>query len=183
MSLLFFALIESRHPILRARRSRFCAKLRYVGVFYWGGGRSSCCVIYIYSVRSTFKKFDFCIDFYNSSLCNADMETVQSIYARLKSADNKILWAFAQELYAANKKLDKVKEKTKPVKESIIDLKDKEGLRTTVLEHLFAESAKGNAQASDKLARIAGLGEDKQDIIIEVVNYKPQKAKKSKPMK
>jgi len=111
------------------------------------------------------------------------METAQSIYSRLKSADNKILWAFAQELYAANKKLDKVKEKTKTVKESIINLKDKEGLRTTVLEHLFAESAKGNAQASDKLARIAGLAEDKQDIIIEVVNYKPQKAKKSKPKK
>ena len=59
-----------------------------------------------------------------------------------------------------------------------VDLKDKEGLRTTVLEHLFAESAKGNAQASDKLARLAGLGEETQDIIIEIVDYKPKKGKK-----
>ena len=112
------------------------------------------------------------------------METVESIFSRLQSADNKVLWAFAKELHSANKSIVKLKEKTfkpkektKPIKESIIDLKDKEGLRTTVLEHLFAESAKGNAQASDKLARIAGLGEDKQDIIIEVVNYNPQKGK------
>jgi hypothetical protein len=42
---------------------------------------------------------------------------------------------------------------------------------------IYAESSKGNAQASDKLARLAGLGEETQDIIIEVVNYKPQKVK------
>jgi hypothetical protein len=107
------------------------------------------------------------------------METTQSIFSRLQSADNKVLWAFAQELYAANKKVTKLEsaknKESKAKKESIIDLNDKEGLRTTVLEHLFAESAKGNAQASDKLARLAGLGEETQDIIIEVVNYNPKK--------
>jgi hypothetical protein len=40
-----------------------------------------------------------------------------------------------------------------------------------VLQHLFQESEKGNAQASDKLARLAGLSESAQDIVIEVVSY------------
>mgnify|MGYP003129754183 CR=1 FL=1 len=39
------------------------------------------------------------------------METAQSIYTRLKEADNKVLWAFAQELHTANNKLDKVTKK------------------------------------------------------------------------
>ena len=98
------------------------------------------------------------------------MDTAQSIYTRLKEADNKVLWAFAQELYTANNKLEKASKEKKVSK--VVDLNDKEGLRNTVLEHLFAESARGNAQASDKLARLAGLGEQEQDIIIEVVNYK-----------
>ena len=98
------------------------------------------------------------------------MDTAQSIYSRLKSADNKVLWAFAQELYTANNRLEKTSKQLKERKKKI-DLNDKEGLRNTVLEHLFAESAKGNAQASDKLARLAGLGEQEQDFIIEIVNY------------
>lgn len=111
------------------------------------------------------------------------MDTAQSIYARLKEGDNKKLWAFAQELHAANNKLEKISKKLKQ-KDKAINLDDKESLRQSVLEHLYAESSKGNAQASDKLARLAGLGEETQDIIIEVVNYKPQKArKKSKPTK
>jgi hypothetical protein len=113
------------------------------------------------------------------------METTQSVFSRLKSADNKQLWAFAQELVAANKKverLEKVKTpKEKPItKPTIIDLEDKEGLRQKVLEHLFVESGKGNAQASDKLARLAGLGEETQDIIIEIVNYDPPKKVRKK---
>ena len=106
------------------------------------------------------------------------MDTAEAIYARLQDADNKQKWAFAQELHAANKKLTKIESKLKSKVQGSVDLKDKEGLRTTVLEHLFAESAKGNAQASDKLARLAGLGEETQDIIIEVVDYKPKKGKK-----
>tara|TARA_R100001082_G_C4340862_1_gene150078 strand:- start:662 stop:1006 length:345 start_codon:yes stop_codon:yes gene_type:complete len=107
------------------------------------------------------------------------METAQSIYTRLKEADNKVLWAFAQELHTANNKLDKVTKKLKQ-RATNVDLDDKEGLRQSVLEHLYEESSKGNAQASDKLARLAGLGEETQDIIIEVVNYNPPPKKKGK---
>jgi hypothetical protein len=39
------------------------------------------------------------------------------------------------------------------------------------MEHLFDQSAKGNAQASDKLAKLAGLTEDTADIVIESVNF------------
>lgn len=114
------------------------------------------------------------------------METTQAIYSRLQSADNKQLWAFAQELNSANKRADKAEAKAKKAtKQSNIDLNNKENLRQSVLEHLYAESSKGNAQASDKLARLAGLGEETQDIIIEIVNYDPPKKvrKKSKPTK
>ena len=113
------------------------------------------------------------------------METAQSIYTRLKEADNKVLWSFAQELSLAQKKVDKVEKKLKKTKSATINLDDKEGLRQSVLEHLYAESSKGNAQASDKLARLAGLGEETQDIVIEVVNYSPKKvrSKKSKQTK
>lgn len=100
------------------------------------------------------------------------MNDTQSIYDSLKQADNKQLWVIAKELAESRKK------NLKPKEDSIaIDLDDKEGLRQRVMEHLFAESKKGNAQASDKLARIAGLGETEQDIVIEIVNYNPPKKK------
>lgn len=88
----------------------------------------------------------------------------QSIYADLQSDDNKKLWAYAQELAEFRRKSEKVKNAN-------IDLSDKEGLRDTVMEHLFDQSAKGNAQASDKLAKLAGLTEDTADIVIESVNF------------
>ena len=106
--------------------------------------------------------------------------TSQEIYARLQEAegDNKKLWALSQEFEAVYRKLSKTE---KQVKESAsLDLNDKEALRQSVLEHLFTESERGNAQASDKLARLAGLGEEKQDIIIEVVNYNPKKKARKK---
>jgi hypothetical protein len=40
------------------------------------------------------------------------------------------------------------------------------------LQHLYQESSKGNAQASDKLAKIAGLSESSQDITIEIISFK-----------
>jgi hypothetical protein len=86
--------------------------------------------------------------------------------------DNKKLWALSQEFESLYRKLSKAQDKVKEVSESGLDLDDKEGLRKAVLEHLFTESERGNAQASDKLAKLAGLGEEKQDIIIEVVQYK-----------
>lgn len=104
--------------------------------------------------------------------------TSQEIYARLQesSGDNKKLWALSQEFEALYRKLSKAEEQVKAVTTSAIDLEDKDGLRKAVLEHLFTESERGNAQASDKLAKLAGLGEEKQDIIIEVVNYSDSKA-------
>tara|TARA_R100001509_G_scaffold134239_1_gene87802 strand:- start:29 stop:379 length:351 start_codon:yes stop_codon:yes gene_type:complete len=111
------------------------------------------------------------------------MDDAQSIYSRLKGADNSQLWAIAQEVASTYKKYEKLKEKNKEKKtsnKSIVDLTDKEGLRTSVLEHLFTESSKGNAQASDKLANLAGLKEATQDIIIEIVNYNPPKKVRKK---
>ena len=103
--------------------------------------------------------------------------TSQEIFARLQEADgdNKKLWALSQEFESLYRKLSKAQDKVKEASESGLDLEDKEGLRKAVLEHLFTESERGNAQASDKLAKLAGLGEEKQDIIIEVVQYKEQK--------
>ena len=103
------------------------------------------------------------------------MATSQSIFAHLQniSNDNKKLWAYAGEISELQRKLSKL-EAASPKN---IDLENKEQLRQSVLEHLYAESSKGNAQASDKLARLAGLGEETQDIIIEVVNYNAIKKK------
>ena len=105
------------------------------------------------------------------------MESQQSIYAHLQNiaTDNKKLWSYSGKLSQLYKSELKLKEQSK---KSAIDLDNKEALRQSVLEHLYAESSKGNAQASDKLARLAGLGEETQDIIIEVVNYKQHKEKK-----
>jgi outer membrane PBP1 activator LpoA protein len=99
--------------------------------------------------------------------------TSQEIYARLQESanDNKKLWALSQEFEALYRKLSKAQEQVKIVTTASVDLEDKDGLRKAVLEHLFTESERGNAQASDKLAKLAGLGEEKQDIIIEVVDY------------
>jgi len=107
--------------------------------------------------------------------------TSQEIYARLQesSGDNKKLWALSQEFEALYRKLSKAQEEAK-VATASVNLEDKEGLRKAVLEHLFTESERGNAQASDKLAKLAGLGETEQDIIIEVVQYAPKKGRKPK---
>lgn len=110
--------------------------------------------------------------------------TSQEIYARLQesSGDNKKLWALSQEFEALYRKLSKAQEevKTANTTHSSDLLEDKEGLRKAVLEHLFTESERGNAQASDKLAKLAGLGETEQDIIIEVVQYAPKRGRKPK---
>jgi hypothetical protein len=113
--------------------------------------------------------------------------TSQEIYARLQESadDNKKLWALSQEFEALYRKLAKAEaeliEQVKIATTASVDLEDKDGLRKAVLEHLFTESERGNAQASDKLAKLAGLGEEKQDIIIEVVNYNPPKKQRRKP--
>jgi predicted nucleic acid-binding Zn-ribbon protein len=134
----------------------------------------------------TFVKFDYRLDIYkNFTFHRTQMDTPQQIYSKLQSADSKQLWAFAQEMNSVTKKLASTEKKLQKAQSRDVDLENKEELRRSVMEHLFAESAKGNAQASDKLTKIAGLGEATQDIIIEVVNYAPPKKvrKKSKPTK
>jgi outer membrane PBP1 activator LpoA protein len=111
--------------------------------------------------------------------------TSQEIYARLQESadDNKKLWALSQEFEALYRKLAKAEEQVKVVTTSAVNLEDKDGLRKAVLEHLFTESERGNAQASDKLAKLAGLGEEKQDIIIEVIDYSKAKSVNYNPPK
>ncbi len=91
--------------------------------------------------------------------------SAQTIYSELKNGDNKQLWAFANELSEFRRKKETVKDA------STVNLDDKEGLRQEVLEHLYQESSRGNAQASDKLAKLAGLTEESADIIIETVEF------------
>ena len=113
----------------------------------------------------------------------------QEIYARLQESadDNKKLWALSQEFEALYRKLAKAEaeliEQVKVATTSSVNLEDKDGLRKAVLEHLFTESERGNAQASDKLAKLAGLGEEKQDIIIEGGNYNDVKKTSTPPKK
>lgn len=106
------------------------------------------------------------------------MKTKQQIFDEIKSADNKQLFALCGE-YANQYRIAK---KEKEEREKLVEtnkggsnlqslLDDKDALRAHVLQHLFQESEKGNAQASDKLARLAGLSESAQDIVIEVVSY------------
>jgi hypothetical protein len=115
--------------------------------------------------------------------------TSQEIYARLQESadDNKKLWALSQEFEALYRKLAKAEaeliEQVKIANTASVDLEDKDGLRKAVLEHLFTESERGNAQASDKLAKLAGLGEEKQDIIIEVIDYSKAKSVNYTPPK
>ena len=88
----------------------------------------------------------------------------QTIYADLKSGDNKKLWAYAQELAEFRRKADKVKDVN-------IDFTDKESVQQQVMEHLLQQTANGNAASAKELARLLGLGEATQDIVIETVDF------------
>jgi len=107
------------------------------------------------------------------------MESSKEIYDKMQSGGNKALWAYAQELHMARKKL---MQPSDSIAEDI-DWNDKEAVRLAMLKDLYKESRKGNAQASDKLGKWAGLEEEKQDIIIEVVNYNPPKRRKKSAQK
>jgi len=90
--------------------------------------------------------------------------SAQELYDELQSASNSRMWALAKEFYKLRK--DNIERETTGV-----NLEDKVRLRQDVLEHLYTESSRGNAQASDKLAKLAGLSEDTADIIIEAVDF------------
>ena len=106
----------------------------------------------------------------------------KEIYDKIKSLSNSALWSFCAELANLYKKIEEYikKEKENNNTEKGLDfpdnlLDDKEALRTHVMQHLFSESQKGNAQASDKLAKIAGLEKENQDIVIEIISFKDLK--------
>lgn len=90
----------------------------------------------------------------------------QKIYDFIKAADNKELWVLCKELNDF-----RLKEKKKPKVNNKIDLENKEELRQDVLQHLYTQSSQGNAQASDKLAKLAGLSESTSDIVINSVDF------------
>ena len=105
--------------------------------------------------------------------------TKQEIYDKIKGSDNKELFALCGEIASTYRKLKKAEKKEREQQENKQGalnpsalLEDKDALRVRVLEHLFNESERGNAQASDKLAKLAGLGAEEQDIIVQVIDWK-----------
>ena len=94
--------------------------------------------------------------------------SAKEIFDDIKTAENKKLWAYAQEL-AEFRRLAKKKAETTDL--SKIDFEDTDNMRQIVFEHLLAESSRGNAQASDKLGKYLGLEQKQQDIIIEMVDF------------
>jgi hypothetical protein len=109
-----------------------------------------------------------------------NMKTQQEIYNQIKSADNKKLWSLSKEISDTYKQLNKIKEerereqtKQKEKGGSLLSqvINDKELLRTHVLEHLFKESSKGNAQASHRLTELVGLKLEEELPTIEVISY------------
>lgn len=91
--------------------------------------------------------------------------SAQTIFSELQEGDNKKLWAYAQELAEFRRT------SSAPKGRRTVDFDDKNALRLDVMEHLYEQSDKGNAQASEKLAKIAGLTEKSQDILIQVVDF------------
>ena len=74
------------------------------------------------------------------------------------------MWAYAQELAEFRRKSDKIKDVN-------IDFSDKESVQQQVMEHLLQQTANGNAASAKELARLLGLGEATQDIVIETVDF------------
>ena len=112
-----------------------------------------------------------------------DINDKQSIYDAIQSAkgDSKALWALVGNINKQHTTAIKIQAKeltdTKTTKtkdgldfSSLLDDKDK--LRAHVLEDLFKGSQAGNSQASDKLAKLAGLDVAEQDLKINLVDYK-----------
>lgn len=113
----------------------------------------------------------------------------QSIFDTFNACkDNKERWNAARqvstqatkhekEIKTLNKQIKALEEKTAPKEkgEGFEDpaelLENKQALRMRVMKDLLEGSSKQNAQASDKLAKLAGLDADKQDISIELVQY------------
>ena len=113
----------------------------------------------------------------------------QSIFDTFNACkDNKELWNAARQvstqatkdaknIKTLEKELNTLKEEKAHAgkKEGFEDpaelLENKQALRMRVMKDLLEGSSKQNAQASDKLAKLAGLDADKQDISSELVQY------------
>ena len=95
--------------------------------------------------------------------------TAQEIYEDIKNADNKKLWAYAQKIAEFQRKADKDSQIQSSLDQ--IDFNDTESMRQALFTHLYKESDRGNAQASDKLGKYLGLENRNQDIIIQIVDF------------
>lgn len=109
-----------------------------------------------------------------------DYTNTQTIFDSIKTADNSDLWAFAGEVAKMHKQASKDNASNdnfvltdEYIKSLNIDelLSDQTKLRTRVMASLIRESDSGNAQASDKLARIGGLEQMTSDLSIECVVF------------
>ena len=109
------------------------------------------------------------------------LTTAQTLHTAISQTanlgDKAILFQFAKDLLAEHRAAIKqaVKDAEKPTAAPLdIDalLEDKNSMRKEVISHLFEESSKGNAQASDKLAKLAGLGEEAEQTTVVCVDYK-----------
>ena len=83
----------------------------------------------------------------------------------MKNADNKQLWAFAQELSELRRK------KENEIDTSSIDWNDKNAIKQFLAESFKRQMDNGNAAAGKELSRIFGVNEESQDIIIEPVDF------------
>ena len=90
--------------------------------------------------------------------------TTQEIYNDMQSGDNKKLWSYAKELVEFRRKKDKIKDVN-------VDFSDKEVVKQQVMEYLLQQTASGNAASAKELARLLGLDEATQDIVIETVEF------------
>ena len=90
--------------------------------------------------------------------------TTQEIYNDMQSGDNKKLWSYAKELIEFRRKKDKIKDVN-------VDFSDKEVVKQQVMEYLLQQTASGNAASAKELARLLGLDEATQDIVIETVDF------------
>ena len=82
----------------------------------------------------------------------------------MQSGDNKKLWSYAKELVEFRRNKDKIKD-------VIVAFSDKEVVKQQVMEYLLQQTASGNAASAKELARLLGLDEATQDIVIETVDF------------
>tara|TARA_R100000329_G_scaffold139444_1_gene121354 strand:- start:1214 stop:1516 length:303 start_codon:yes stop_codon:yes gene_type:complete len=91
--------------------------------------------------------------------------STQTIFTDLQSGDNKKLWAYAQELNTFRRKEKEV------ANSSTIDFNDKSAVKQYISEALLRQMDNGNAASAKELARILGVNEETQDLILEPVNF------------